>query len=355
MTVSAGYRHLFEHHPDPLVVLGAEGQILDANRAAAVILGSEADDVAVSEWARLGLTAGGFAERRDAAADGRVVRWEFEHPMLKQAWDARLTWVPGYTLEGDGYLWIGRKATDHTQLEQVREEFVNMLVHDLRVPLGNVMNCLDLALTAWREHDATLPIEQILQIGLRSAHRMEDLINDILESARLRAQERTLSIKPVDVEAIIEEAVETVAAAAARRKQTLLMRVAPDLPSMDGDLDLLRRVLINLLANAVKFTQEGGKIVVSAKMDRDHFLFGVTDNGPGIAAEHQAHLFELFFRGDARGIRGAGIGLAYCKLAVEAHGGRIWVESILGEGASFNFTIPRDLTDHPLYVQEPQR
>ena len=119
-----------------------------------------------------------------------------------------------------------------------------------------------------------------------------------------------------------------------------MMRVSPDLPPMYGDPDLIRRVFVNIIGNAIKYTQNGGEILVSAELQEDAFLFAVADNGPGIAPEDQRHIFEFFFRGPMRLTKGAGIGLAFSKLAVEAHGGTIWVESAPEEGSEFKFTLP---------------
>jgi signal transduction histidine kinase len=238
------------------------------------------------------------------------------------------------------------------KLERARQDLVHMVVHDLRVPLGNILNSLDLVLSAWREQDVTIPVAQILAIGLRSARRMEQLVNDILDSARLQAKRRPLAVVEISVPQMVSEAVEAVSTAATRHNQTLKVSIQPDLPLMLGDPDLLGRVLVNLLSNAVKFVQDGGSIALGAEVDADAFRFTVSDNGPGIAWEYQAAIFDLYSRGDVQRIKGAGIGLAFCKLAITAHGGRIWLDSTLGEGASFSFTIPRVLPQSAAYYQE---
>jgi signal transduction histidine kinase len=181
---------------------------------------------------------------------------------------------------------------------------------------------------------------------------MEQLINDILDSARLEARKRPLAVAQIDVTQMVSEAVETVSSSAARRHQTLRTYVAPGLPPMEGDPDLLERVLANLLSNAVKFVQEGGEIRLKAWVDDDAFRFSVSDNGPGIAAGDQGRIFELYARGDVPRVKGAGVGLAFCKLAVTAHGGRIWLDSAPGEGSTFNFSIPRVLPRSAIYHQE---
>ena len=119
---------------------------------------------------------------------------------------------------------------------------------------------------------------------------------------------------------------------------------------MQGDLDLLRRVLLNLLDNAAKYTQDGGAITLAVQADEHSFHFAVSDNGSGIAPEDQVHLFEMFYRARIQQQHGgAGIGLAFCKLAVEAHGGKIDMRSEPGKGSTFAFSIPRRLPESAIY------
>lgn len=360
------YQRLFELNLDPIVVLDQEGQVREANPTAQSTLGLRWDGsapergVAEGDLARLGFQDRPFSAVCQRAQSQGAFSWEYQLPEEERYVEARLSYLPEYASGEDMYLWIGHDVTDRAELENARQKFVNMIVHDLRAPLSSVQNSLELVLTAWREQDVTMPIEQVLGIGLRSANRMERLISDILDSAALQANERTLEITEIEVPRLINDAVETVLASASRRDQEIRVDVAPDLPVVRGDVDLLRRVLINLLSNAVKFTQDGGKIRVEAEPvgrigpggpDRqtalgaegewgDGVRFSVTDNGPGIAPDVRDNLFKLYVRGSDRRARGTGIGLAFCKLAVEAHGGEIGFESRVGEGTRFTFSIP---------------
>jgi signal transduction histidine kinase len=129
----------------------------------------------------------------------------------------------------------------------------------------------------------------------------------------------------------------------ARDKRLVLENcVRPDLPLVSSDVELLRRVLQNLVGNAIKFTPAGGHIAIEAHIDstsQQYVVVSVTDDGVGISLDLQARLFQKFVSGRVRG-RGTGLGLAFCRLVVEAHGGRIWVESAPGSGAAFHFTLP---------------
>jgi signal transduction histidine kinase len=339
------YRSLFDRDPVPSVVLGPEGDLLAANRAAVQRLELEIDDLGEFSLSRLGLDGARFSELKDELGETDAVTWEFVRSQddPPQIFDVTLSRI-SHAMRGHAvYLWTAYDVSERVRQQQTREQLVNMIVHDLRVPLASILNSLDLVLTAWRERDVTIPVEQVLGIGLRSARRMEGLVSDILDTARLQTKVRSLAVSEIDVAKMIREVVETVVGSAQRRHQALLMRVPPDLPPMSGDEDLIRRVFVNLIGNAIKYTQRGGEIIVSAEVNDEVFHFAISDNGPGIAPEDQQHIFELFFRGHMQLTKGAGIGLAFSKLAVEAHGGRIWFETALGEGSTFFFTIPRVL------------
>ena len=121
----------------------------------------------------------------------------------------------------------------------------------------------------------------------------------------------------------------------------MAVRIVSGLPRVTADRSLILRVLINLLDNAVKFTSAEGRITLGVERTGEEMLFAVSDTGPGIPSEFRQSVFNRFVRSEsAEGVRGTGLGLAFCKLAVEAHGGRIWAESEVGEGSSLKFTLP---------------
>jgi two-component system, NtrC family, sensor histidine kinase KinB len=352
------YQRLFDLNLDPVVVLDQAGRVTEANQSAHKILGVDPATADSSTLTCLGLGERAFSSLREETRQEGTVTWNYQLPDGERYFEARLSYLPEYVSEEDMYLWIGHDITDRVGIENARQKFVHMLVHDLRAPLSSVQNSLELVLTAWREKDVTMPVEQVLGIGLRSVNRMGRLISDILDSAALQDQERTLQITEITVSDLINEAVETIATSASRRDQRLVVEIASDIPVLFGDAELLRRVLINLLTNAVKFTPDQGEIHMTAKPvecaapaetdadDRCEVHFSVTDTGPGIAPEIRENLFKLYVRTSDRRIKGTGIGLAFCKLAVEAHGGRIWFESLgpadePDKGARFTFAIPR--------------
>ena len=140
---------------------------------------------------------------------------------------------------------------------------------------------------------------------------------------------------------VILDAVEAVKTAAESKQQKIAVNIPDALPDLMLDEDMIRRVIINLLENAVKYTPAGSIIKVEAQEKEDEALIWVDDNGPGIPPDEHIRIFNKFTRLKSReGSKGLGLGLAYCRLAVEAHGGRIWVESEPGKGARFIFTVP---------------
>ncbi len=342
----ARYQQLFDLNMDPVVIIDENGQLLDLNQEAQSLLALSADTKPDACLSAMGLTEESFAEAKTALRAQKILTWEYKIPdanndihTLKAHFTALLQYRPE-----PSYQWLAHDITDRVALEAMREQLSHMIIHDLRGPLNSIMNSIELIRTAWQQKDLTMPIEQLLHISLRSAQRMDRLINTILDTARLRQGERPLSITTIDIPQLVHEAEEISQPMLTHRRQTLTIQLPPRLPAMQGDVDLLRRVLINLLNNAIKFTPNNGQISLQATVNDEEFQFSVRDNGPGIPLNEQTHIFDMYTRGTATGqIQGSGVGLAFCKLAVEAHGGRIWLESAPNEGANFTVAIPRIL------------
>lgn len=151
-----------------------------------------------------------------------------------------------------------------------------------------------------------------------------------------------LEREPVRVDILAAEVVEMEQVLARDKQQTLCNDVPADLPLVSVDVDLLRRVMQNLIGNAIKFTPARGTVTIGAQVDTadsSWITMSIQDTGTGIPPDLQARLFQKFVAGRVRG-RGSGLGLAFCRLVVEAHGGRIWVESTPGSGSQFHFTLP---------------
>jgi signal transduction histidine kinase len=165
------------------------------------------------------------------------------------------------------------------------------------------------------------------------------MINDLLDVEKMESGTTQLEYRELSAAALVAGAVEQVAALAGDGQVALVTEIPAQLPAFSGDENKLSRTLVNLIANAIKFTS-AGTVTVSASSSDETMRFAVRDTGPGIPAEAFERIFEKFGQLDSHSKVGTGLGLAFCKLAVEAHGGAIQVESTPGLGSTFSFTIP---------------
>ena len=187
----------------------------------------------------------------------------------------------------------------------------------------------------------TNSLRMIFSIASRSSDRMQRLISSLLDISRLEAGQPITNQKEIEAARLVLDAADTVLPALETKQQTIKIDLADGLPKILIDEDMIRRVLINLVENAAKFTPSKGEIRIQAALVNGMIQFCVQDNGPGIPPEALELIFEKFRRITTENTpKGLGLGLAFCRLAVQAHGGRIWVESELGKGSRFYFTLP---------------
>ncbi|HEX8835123.1 MAG TPA: ATP-binding protein [Abditibacteriaceae bacterium] len=228
------------------------------------------------------------------------------------------------------------------QLEKLKDDLTNMVIHDLRTPLTSIIAGLQTVEILGPLQDRQ---RAMLDISLYGSRVLDRMINDLLDISKMEDGALRLEFQMVDIADTVARAVQQVESLANRRRQTLEMDVASAPDTVMADSDKLLRILVNLLGNAVKFTPEGGLIQVSACPEPDGagVRFGVTDTGPGIPESELDSIFEKFSQ-SSTGVNSkyasSGLGLTFCKMMVEAHGGRIGVESELGKGSYFWFTIP---------------
>jgi len=237
--------------------------------------------------------------------------------------------------------------------EEMRQFLAQMLVHDLRTPLTTVLASLEMLQTGMAGQLSDVQ-QEIAEMCARSGQHLLSLVNELLDISKLESGEMHLNREPLEPLALLRGAATHLEGQARFYTTPIQIEVAPDLPPLLADEDLLRRVLINLLGNALKFGDRKHSVIVSVQKaeisEEDEsetqgaLLFSVRDYGEGIAPADQERIFSKFAqaqdRRDQRRGSSTGLGLTFCKLAVEAHGGRIWVESVLGQGSTFFFTIP---------------
>jgi signal transduction histidine kinase len=225
-----------------------------------------------------------------------------------------------------------------TRATRVRDEVLGFVTHDLRNPLSAIHMLAELL--AEPEISTEMRLRHVERIT-RSAEQMDRLIEDLLDVAAAESGRMTLSPIPLCPRAFTRDAAEMLAATARKREVDVEVEVPAALPAVEADPDRLFRVVGNLLENAVKHSPPGGRVRVAAREDGEHVRFSVTDEGAGIAPEHVEHVFDRFWQARHSRRGGAGLGLAIARGIVEAHGGRIWVESAPGAGSTFSFTLPR--------------
>ena len=232
--------------------------------------------------------------------------------------------------------------SDLQRAESLRDSLASMLVHDLRAPLTTILAPLEmLSSNAFGELNEMQ--SEVAEMATRGANRLLYLVNELLDVSKLESGNMTLQPSEFLFAPVVEEALELTGVLAGRDEQLVEREYSNDF-QVRADEDLLRRVLSNLLSNAVKFTPSDGRIGVGAKTGDNEVLFWVRDEGDGVPPEYRDKIFEKFGQVESRqeGRKlSTGLGLTFCKLAVEAHGGRIWIESEAGRGSTFFFTLPQ--------------
>ncbi len=328
------YHELFDDNIDPILITDLNGQILEANRKAAQVIGLSTD--ALTQKSVLELLPADAGQPREEMTG-------YESSLLLQ--NGSTLPVEVYTrqvkIEDEAALqWILRDISERKLVDTLREDLAAMIYHDLRSPLANIVSSLDM-LEALIPTDQDPSLRTVLSIATHSTERMQRLISSLLDINRLEAGQSITNQNATAVPQLLHEVVVAVQPMLDGKQQALSLQITDGLPAMWVDADMIRRVLINLVENATKFTPVKGAIRLQAEMDGEAVRLVVSDTGPGIPPEKREQIFEKFARLQAdRFPKGLGLGLAFCRLAVQAHGGKIWVENNAEGGARFCLTLP---------------
>ena len=263
------------------------------------------------------------------------------------------------TVEGEnlliGWVILIRDITFEKEVDRMKTDFISTVSHELRTPLTSVIGFAKLIKKKLEETVFPLvttdnkkvqrSVQQVsdnINIIVEEGERLKNLINDVLDLAKMEAGKVDWLRNPLSVKELLERAIAATAALFEQKKLELIQEIEPGLPEVIGDRDRLIQVVINLISNAVKFTDQG-YIICRAKRTGQEITVSIIDSGMGIAKEDEPKVFEKFKQvGDTLTDKpkGTGLGLPICKEIVEHHGGRIWVESELGQGSNFSFTLP---------------
>jgi two-component system, OmpR family, phosphate regulon sensor histidine kinase PhoR len=243
--------------------------------------------------------------------------------------------------ETSGAVVVLHDITELRKLERVRRDFVANVSHEFKTPLTAIQGFSETLLAG--AIDDPQNRERFLGIILEHSRRLARLTDDLLKLSQMDADRLELEIRRVSVAELIESCLETAQHRAAEKDIRVYVSQSTELPDIAGDRRRLAEVLQNLLDNATQYTLPGGRITLSAEVREADVVFTVSDTGIGIPKADQSRIFERFYRVDAARSReagGTGLGLAIAKHLVEVHGGRIWVESEIGQGSQFNFSVP---------------
>ncbi|MEK6573539.1 MAG: ATP-binding protein, partial [Chloroflexota bacterium] len=251
-----------------------------------------------------------------------------------------------------GWVIVLRDVTEEKQVEEVREELTGMIVHDLRSPMTSVLGSLRLIEDIFVPRDDTGMLKEAVDVSSRASRKMLMLVDSLLDISKEEAGAMTLEQKPLNIRSIADSIVNDMGPMASLQSIQLIDEMPADLPLLMIDRDKVERVFTNLIDNALKFTPEDGQIILRASLSNHvpdgvdaedrYMLCEVLDSGPGIPEEYRERIFDRFaqVRGREGRRRGSGLGLAFCRMVVEAHGGKIWAQDRPEGGSVFKFTLP---------------
>ena len=260
----------------------------------------------------------------------------FDPTLLKARIGASLEKKRGRDRENALYEQLQQNYKRLLEVEKLRDDMRNMIVHDLRTPLTSVIIGMEMV-GAGELSDMQ---REMMDIATGGGKTLLAMINDLLDVEKMESGSTLLNYEPLTATELVASALEQVGSLAAAQQTSLVTMVGSELPGFEGDANKLSRTLVNLIANAIRFTPGGTVTITATQAEDERIRFAIRDTGAGIPSEAFERIFEKFGQLDAHTKVGTGLGLAFCKLAVEAHGGRIEVESTLGSGSTFSFTIP---------------
>lgn len=342
---SIRYQTLFDDAVVPMLLTDLNGSIVSINRKATDMLLYDRHDLLLKPITAinqidLGKIGGGDLAALEPEEEATfrsvaIAATGDEIPVLLRV--RRLSIAEGNLIE-----WVQQDMTAQMALEQLRRDLTAMVYHDLRGPLQAISGSIQKLAQVLANHENPA-VRTLLQIGVRSNRQLRRMIDSLLDVQRLEEGSAILDRDEIEMRVVLADATQLVQPLASEAGQRIRLEIDNDLPLVSIDNDMIVRVIINLMENAVKYTPSGGTITLCASVEDDFLRVSVRDSGPGIPHEYKQHIFDKFNRINYRNApMGVGLGLAFCRLAVHAHGGQIWVESEEGNGSEFIFTVPLD-------------
>lgn len=343
------YFNLFDNAIVPIILTDLSGTIIDINQQASQLLGYFPHDLIEQSITRihpkLDLNAiynnnplSDFPIDHETAVQTELFTYDKSQlPVLVRL---RHLQIDGRHL----IEWLQQDISAQMTLEQLRRDLSAMIYHDLRGPLHTLGGSIRKLSQLLANYDEPAVLS-LLQVGLRSSRQLRRMVDSLLDVQRLEEGNRILNLTRQAPHVLLTQAFELVQPLAVEAEIRLRYDVADDLPPIYVDSDMMMRVVINLLENAIKYTPSGETISLIVRSQDNHLIVCIKDNGPGIPPHMVDKIFDKFNRVSySNAPKGIGLGLAFCRLAVQAHGGEIWVESQLNEGSNFFFTLPYQLS-----------
>jgi signal transduction histidine kinase len=334
------HQRLFEECPSPLILTTADGRIVDANARARLLLQTGDRPLAGSPLSEH-VTADAVSAVQQALES--LANGEAEARLTMRAqptliFEARIRPLQ----EGEQTLvqWVLHDVTSHVRTEQLRRDLIDLVLHDLRSPLATSLLGIEATERNLQRQDADRAVRS-LGTTATALRRLARLVDSLLDVSHLEAGQPIVRLHEVSPQELFQQVREEVELALAAHKLQMEIELAPGLPTIVADGDMLYRAVLGLLDNAIKFSPAGSQIWVRVGAQDCGLLVTVTDQGPGIPRELQARIFDKFVGLQLpQGPRSYGLGLAFCKLAVEAHGGWVAVDSTPGQGSTFAIWVP---------------
>ena len=336
------YRDLFEDSIDPIFITTMDGKIVEVNQKAITVTRNPEKYI-------IGQSILSFQELPSNLSKGLFEQIEKNDSQIYEAFllctEAEKIPIEAHVstinlLGMRSLQWIFRDISERKKLDLLREDLSAMIYHDLRSPLANIISSLEL-MKGNEAANKDPSMLQLWEISNRATERMQRLISSLLDINRLEAGQAITNKKMTDVEDLVNDAIEILQPVANSKEVIIEKMIFSNIPPVMVDPDMIRRVLTNLLENAIKFSTQGDKTAIGAKANSELVTLWVEDHGPGIPEEALERIFNKFVRLHGDGIaKGLGLGLAFCRIAVQSHGGKIWVENVSEGGSRFILTLP---------------
>ncbi|MDQ3649732.1 MAG: ATP-binding protein [Acidobacteriota bacterium] len=330
---------------DPVLVTDADGRVTKLNPAAEELFGTERDNVGkhVREIATDSRLATAVAEalnsQRPVAAEGAASVLPLAVDGSERAFRLRTTPMRDDAGRLLGAVMLLEDITHLREIDHLKSEFIATASHELRTPLTSVQMGVHLLLEGAAGELSDKQAE-VLQSCREDCEQLEKLMSDLLDLSKIEAGESTPHIAPVRAGDLVSATAETLRGRVEAKRLALTVETPPDLPHVLADRAQIERVINNLVNNAMRHTERGGRIKINAAQRDSHVAVSVADTGQGIPPEHLPHIFDKFVRVPGAPAGGAGLGLAISKSIVETHGVQISVQSEVGRGTTFTFTLP---------------